>query len=75
MIYIEINNIVREFRRALALDTAISDDMHVLEQIAALEKANSCTIVGSYDAGGRWCTDGIAFPNEQSLAWFRLKWA
>jgi hypothetical protein len=75
MIYVEINDIVHEFRKALALDPNIQDEEHVLEQIQQLSLANNCKVIGSYDAGGWWCTDGIEFPDEASLNWFKLKWS
>lgn len=75
MIYVDINDIRFEFRRALALDPAITDDAYILQQIDELNKANNCKVIGSTDAGGWLCTDGIEFPDEQSLNWFRLKWS
>lgn len=75
MIYLDISDIRMEFRRALALDPNVMDDSKVMEQIEQLNKANNCRVVGSCDAGGWWCTDGIEFPDEKSLMLFRLKWS
>lgn len=74
MIYVDINDIRMEWRRAFKLEPNVTDDAHVLQQIAELEAANNCKVVGGYDAGGWHCVDGIEFPDEKSLMWFRLRW-
>ena len=64
-----------EWRRALALDPNITDDVGILQQIRELELANKCRVIGGSDAGGYYCVDGLEFPDEESLMWFRLKWS
>lgn len=75
MIYLDINQIRRQWRNALKLDPNITDDVAIEQQIAELEAANNCKIVGGYDAGGWHCIDGIEFPDEKSLMLFKLKWS
>ena len=74
MIYVDINDIRMEFRRAFAKDPSIDDDADVTTQVQQLGEANNCRIIGGFDAGGWHCTDGIEFPDEASLMWFKLRW-
>lgn len=78
MIYIDINRISKEFKNALYAFQAANEhlnDNNLMENLANFERVNNCKIIGGYDAGGYHCTDGLEFPDEQSLTFFRLKWA
>lgn len=74
MIYIDITKITKQFRKGLAVTNADRDD-DVLANIKNFETVNNCRVVGSLDAGGYWCTDGLEFSDEKTLMWFKLKWA
>ena len=75
MIYVDINNISKEFRKALYTTNEHLNDDNLMENLANFERVNNCKIVGSHDAGGYHCTDGLEFPDEKALMFFKLKWA
>lgn len=75
MIYIDINKIHQEYRRALAVNPDLGRHETVVNNIERFNQANRCRVVGKLDGGGWWITDGIEFPDEETLMWFKLKWS
>ena len=75
MIYVDINDIRPEFRKALYATNQNLNDWNIMDSLDNFEIKNNCKVVGSLDAGGYHCTDGLEFPDEQALMFFKLKWA
>jgi hypothetical protein len=75
MIYVDINKIRKEFRVALYATNQNLNDWNLMDSLANFERANNCKVVGGTDAGGYHCTDGLEFPDEQALMFFKLKWS
>ena len=82
--YVPIEDIRMPFRKALAEDPNITtyiDHVDIMEQLG---RYNNCRIVGSAyivtdpdtkKVKRTWFTDGIEFPDEASLMWFKLRWS
>lgn len=75
MIYVDINHIRKEFRKALYDTNQNLNDWNIMDSLANFEIKNNCKVVGSLDAGGYHCTDGLEFPDERALMFFKLKWS
>lgn len=75
MIYVDINDIRPEFRKALYATNQNLNDWNIMDSLDNFEIKNNCKVVGSLDAGGYHCTDGLEFPDEKALMFFKLKWA